>query len=265
MAEFRGIQEKKWRRALMVLLDLFKKKKTEDFAPLDLSWMCSDMHSHLIPGIDDGSSTLEESVALIKRLEGYGLKKLIITPHVMTEFYRNTPEIIQSGLEELQSALLKENISIKIEAAAEYYLDEIFLEKVIAGSKLLTFGENHILVETGFMSKPSMLLESFFKLEMEGYKPVFAHPERYLYLHQDPGLLESMANRNISFQLNLLSLTGYYSKSVKKFAEKLIDEGLIKVVGTDCHNERYLNFMEKLPEEKYYHKLQSLDLLNHSL
>ncbi|MEX2592845.1 MAG: CpsB/CapC family capsule biosynthesis tyrosine phosphatase [Anditalea sp.] len=249
----------------MSLLDLFKKKTSEDIAPLDLSWMGSDMHSHLIPGIDDGSKTLEESVALIKRLEGYGLKKLIITPHVMTEFYKNTPEIIQSGLEELKSALLKENIFIKLEAAAEYYLDEIFLEKVVRGSKLLTLGENYILVETGFMSKPRMLLESFFKLEMEGYQPILAHPERYLYLHQDLELLESMADRNIAFQLNLLSLTGYYSKSVKKFAEKLIDEGLVKLVGTDCHNERYLDFMEKLPEEKYYHKLQTLDLINHSL
>lgn len=249
----------------MSILDFFKRNKTDNLEPLDLSWMVSDMHSHLIPGIDDGSESLEESLILIKRLEGYGLKKLIITPHVMTEFYRNTPEIIHEGLEQLRLACQKEKISIQLEAAAEYYLDEIFLEKVINGRRLLTFGKNHVLVETGFMSKPSMLLESFFKLEMEGYQPVFAHPERYLYLHHDLELLESMADRNISFQLNLLSLTGYYSKPVKKFAEKLIDEGLVKLVGTDCHNERYLDFMEKLPEEKYFHKLQSLDLLNKTL
>jgi len=249
----------------MSILDFFKKNKSDEVIPLDLSWMVTDMHSHLIPDIDDGSGSLEESIALIKRLEGYGLKKLIITPHVMTEFYRNTPEIIQAGLDELKLALKNENVSIQLESAAEYYLDEIFLEKVINGSKLLTFGKNHVLVETGFMSKPSMLLESFFKLEMEGYQPVFAHPERYLYLHHDMELLESMAERNISFQLNLLSLTGYYSKPVKKFAEKLIDEGLVKLIGTDCHNERYLDFMEKLPEEKYFHKLKSLDLLNNSL
>jgi tyrosine-protein phosphatase YwqE len=249
----------------MSLLDLFKNKKAEDLAPLDLSWMGSDMHSHLIPGIDDGSETLAESLALIRRLEGYGLKKLIITPHVMTEFYRNTPEIIQAGLEELKSAVFKENIPIQLEAAAEYYLDEIFLEKVMGGNKLLTFGDNHILVETGFMSKPSMLLESFFKLETEGYQPILAHPERYMYLHHDHDLLEAMAERNISFQLNLLSFTGYYSKPVKKFAERLVDEGLVKLVGTDCHNDKYLDFMEKLPEEKYYQKLQSLDLINKSL
>ncbi len=249
----------------MSILDLFRSSKTEEVTPLDLSWMAVDMHSHLIPGIDDGSKSMEESLALIQRMEGYGLKKLIITPHVMTEFFKNTPEIIQSGLEELKLAVQAANINIELEAAAEYYLDEVFLEKIAGGQKLLTFGENHVLVETGFMSKPSMLLESFFQLEMAGYQPVLAHPERYLYLHHDEELLEAMVDRNMKFQLNLLSITGYYSKPVKKFAEKIIDEGLVKLVGTDCHNERYLDVMERLTEEKYFHKLQSLDLLNKSL
>lgn len=249
----------------MSILDLFKRKKKEDIEPLDLSWLGADMHSHLIAGIDDGAQSIEESVALVKRLVSYGLKKLVITPHVMTEFYKNTPEIILSGLQDLKSALDHENVSIQLEAAAEYYLDEIFLEKVTGGAKLLTVGQNHVLVETGFMSKPGMLLESFFKLEMQGYRPVLAHPERYLYLHDDSELLEALKDRNISFQLNLLSLTGYYSRPVKKFAEKLIDEGLVKFVGTDCHNERYLDHMERLSGEKYFHKLKSLDLLNTSL
>lgn len=249
----------------MSILDLFRSSKTEEVTPLDLSWMSVDMHSHLIPGIDDGSQSLEESVALIKRMEGYGLKKLIITPHVMTEFYKNTPEIIHAGLDTLKSALAEANIVIELGAAAEYYLDEIFLEKINAGQKLLSFGDNHVLVETGFMSKPGMLLESFFQLEMAGYRPVLAHPERYLYLHHDAELLEAMIDRNINFQLNLLSITGYYSKPVKKFAEKLIDKGLVKLVGTDCHNEKYLDYMERLPDEKYFQKLQSLDLLNKSL
>src|SRR5690606_38711675 len=166
MARYNGIQEIKRRWTLMSILDLFKSSKAQDIAPLDLSWMVSDMHSHLIPDIDDGSKSIQESVQLVKRLEGYGLKKLIITPHIMTEFYRNTPEIIRAGLDELKAAILEENIAIELDMAAEYYLDEIFLEKVTTGNRLLTFGDNHVLIETGFMSKPSMLLESFFKLEI---------------------------------------------------------------------------------------------------
>jgi protein-tyrosine phosphatase len=249
----------------MSLLDIFKRSKTKEPLKLDLSWMEADMHSHLIPGIDDGVQTLEESVTLIKELHSFGLKKLIITPHVMSEFYRNTPETILSGLEVLKEALHKEGVDIILGAAAEYYLDEIFYEKIERNDPLLTFGNNMVLVETGFLSKPHILIEAFFKLEMAGYHPVFAHPERYLYLHQDEELLESLAERNISFQLNLLSLTGFYSKQVKKFAEKLIDKGLIKLVGTDCHNFRYVEALRLLSQEKYFHKLNSSNLLNPTL
>lgn len=179
----------------MGLMDLFKSSKKAE--PLSLEWMEVDMHSHLIPGIDDGAKTLKESVDLIKRLQAFGLRKLITTPHVMTEFYKNTPEIISEGLYKLQEALQKENVQMDIEAAAEYYLDEIFVEKLQNDEPLLTFGDNYILVETGFMNKPHMLLETFFALETKGYKPILAHPERYLYLQQDPEMLESLIEKGI--------------------------------------------------------------------
>jgi protein-tyrosine phosphatase len=249
----------------MSLFDLLRKSSSKKNEPLNLEWLRVDMHSHLIPGIDDGSKTVEESIELIRILHGFGLKKLIMTPHVMSEFYRNTPEIIEEGLEQLRNAVAKEAIDIELEAAAEYYMDEIFFEKIEKKERLLTFGGNRILVETGFLSKPQILIETFFRLEMAGYQPVFAHPERYHYLHHDTELLESLADRNIYFQMNLLSLTGYYSKPIKKFAEKLIDGGLIKLVGTDCHNIRYLEALERLPQEKYFHKLMDLKLLNPDL
>ncbi|MBD8491074.1 capsular biosynthesis protein [Echinicola sp. CAU 1574] len=247
----------------MGLLDLFKSKKQT--GPLSLDWMEVDMHSHLIPGIDDGSKSLNESIELIKRLQGYGLRKLITTPHVMTEFYKNTPEIISEGLTKVQEALKKEGIAIEIEAAAEYYLDEIFNEKLEKGEPLLTFGDNHILIETGFINKPRMLQETFFALETKGYKPIFAHPERYLYLHQDPELFDSLIEKGVLFQMNLLSLTGYYSKPVKQLAEKMIDRKAIKFVGTDCHNHRYLDALQHLPNSKYYSKLKALTLSNPQL
>ncbi|AKP50795.1 tyrosine-protein phosphatase [Cyclobacterium amurskyense] len=251
----------------MSIIKLFRKfKNSSNDKPLDLSWVETDMHSHLIPGIDDGSQKMEESIELITRLSGYGFKKLIITPHIMSEFFKNTPEIINAGLEKLKLAVKEAGIDIELEAAAEYYLDEVLYEKVENKEPLLHFGSNKmVLVETGFMSKPPILLETFFKMEMLGYQPIFAHPERYMYLHQESDTLESLVDRNIPFQLNLLSLTGYYSKGVKKFAEKLIDKGLVKLVGTDCHNEKYLDAMERLPHSKYFDKLQELDLWNKNL
>jgi tyrosine-protein phosphatase YwqE len=249
----------------MAIFDLFNRKKNEEPTELDLRWMKADMHSHLIPGIDDGVREMEEAVELIGKLHGYGLEKLIITPHVMSEFYRNTPEIILRGLEQVKQAVAEAGIEIQLEAAAEYYLDEILFEKVENNEPLLTFGNNLVLVVTGFISKPHILLEAFFRMEMAGYQPVLAHPERYIYLHQDSSCLEALAERNVPFQMNLLSLVGHYSKAVKKFSEKIIDRGLVRLVGTDCHNQYYLDALEKLPQEKYYQKLLSLDLWNTDL
>jgi protein-tyrosine phosphatase len=202
---------------------------------------------------------------LVRRLAGYGLRKIITTPHIMYEYYRNTPEIVALGLEDLRKAVKNEGIQIEIEAAAEYYMDEIFLEKITLGEKILSFGENYVLVETGFINKPQMLFDIIFQLEMAGYKPILAHPERYQYLITDKKLLEDLVDRHIIFQVNILSLTGFYSKQVKDFADMMLERGLIKFLGTDCHNVRYLDMMETLVKHKHYDKIRNLDLLNSTL
>jgi tyrosine-protein phosphatase YwqE len=244
----------------------FLKKSNQPIAPLDLSWLRVDMHSHLIPGIDDGSKSIEESLSLIRRLADFGFQKLITTPHIMSEYYRNTPQIIEMGLEDLRKSVKQEGIAIQLEAAAEYYMDEIFLEKVKSGERLLTFGDNYILVETGFINKPQMLLDIIFHLEMAGCKPILAHPERYQYLIGDKNLQEELIERKLLFQVNLLSLTGFYSKQVKEFGEMLIDRNAVALLGTDCHNARYLDMLETLPQHhKIYEKIQRLDLINSRL
>lgn len=246
-------------------LDMFKRTPVE-ITPLDLSWLRVDMHSHLIPGIDDGSKTMEESLDLVRRLAGFGLEKIITTPHIMSEYYRNTPEIIGMGLEDLRRAVKAEGIAIQIDAAAEYYMDEIFLEKVKAGEKMLTFADDYILVETGFINKPQMLLDTIFQLEMAGFKPILAHPERYQYLIADKKLQEELIDRKLLFQVNLLSFTGFYSKQVKDFGEMLVERGVVALLGTDCHNTRYLDMLETLPKhQKIYEKIQKLDLINTQL
>jgi protein-tyrosine phosphatase len=248
----------------MGIFDLFRNNQ-EEVGSLDLEWLEVDMHSHLIPGIDDGAKTLAESLNIIRRLRSYGIKKIITTPHIMSEFYKNTPEIIHEGLRNVREAVNEENIDIEIEAAAEYYLDEVFLEKLRAGEKLLTLSQNYVLVETGFHNKPPMLLDILFEIESHGYKPILAHPERYQYLIEDKDLLKSLLDRDVYFQLNMLSLTGFYSKPIKSFAEKLIDEQRIRFLGTDCHNNRYLDALELLPKSKYFNQLKQLYLLNRGL
>ena len=162
-------------------MGLFKNifsKSSRSKVPADLSVLNCDVHSHFIPAIDDGSISIENSVEMIKEFYNLGYKKIITTPHIMSDFYRNTPETILNGLENVRTALKNEGVSVQLEAAAEYYLDADF-EKKIEEQKLLTFGKNYLLFEVSYMNAPDNLDRVIFKLMTSGYKPVLAHPERY--------------------------------------------------------------------------------------
>lgn len=216
------------------------KTKTRDATP----FVEVDIHSHLLPGIDDGVQTMDESMEVIKNFSDLGYKKLITTPHVMSDFYKNTPEIILDKLELVRSAIKSAGLDIEIEAAAEYYLDEHFLE-LIENKQLLTFGENMVLFETSFTSKPMYLKEVVFKLQTNGYVPVMAHPERYLYMMDDKELLHELYNAGVLYQINLNAVAGYYSRPVLKQAKYLIDQDMVSFVGSDCHN---MNHFDKFKE-----------------
>jgi len=244
------------------LLDIFKKKSLlpPSVLPLEV-----DIHSHLIPGIDDGIQTIEEGLDILRAMVDLGYKKIITTPHTMMESYPNTPEIINNGLKSMRKAIEQSNIPIKMEAATEYYLDESFIERLDNDEPLMTFGDNYVLFETSCINEPPFLKEATFKMTVKGYKPVYAHPERYLYLIENDNLLEEMVDRDIFFQLNLNSLSGVYSKPVQKFAEKLIDRKIVSFVGTDCHHFGHMEYLEKSTQTKHFKKLLDLDLLNNTL
>jgi protein-tyrosine phosphatase len=243
------------------LTSIFGKKQKE---PLE-EFIFVDMHSHLIPNIDDGSKSLDESVELVQKLKTLGYKKLITSPHIIGDLYKNTPEIILSGLTELKKRLAADNINIEIEAAAEYYLDEWFIEKLNNGEKLMTFGNNYVLFETSFMNEPAHLHQAIFLMRTLGYTPVLAHPERYVYLYQNFSEFKKIYDMDVLFQMNLNSLAGYYSKAAKQFAEKLIDNNMVDFVGTDCHGVRHLNVLQETKSTAYYRKLAKLNIRNNSL
>ena len=236
-----------------------KKKKFEGLLST------TDLHSHLLPGIDDGVQSIEESLEVIKGFVNLGFKKLVTTPHVMHDFYRNDATIILSKLEEVRTAVSKESLAIEIEAAAEYYLDEYFLSQVNSKSNLLTFGDNYVLFELSFMTKPLTIKEAVFSMQTNGYKPVLAHAERYLYYHDSIKDLQELANNGVLLQLNLLSLSGYYSKAVKKMANKLIDLGIISFIGSDCHNPKQLISVAEVLNSAVMNPLKDQKLLNNYL
>jgi tyrosine-protein phosphatase YwqE len=233
--------------------------------PVDLSSVAADMHSHLIPGIDDGSKTMEESIELIRSLHTLGYKKLVTTPHIISDYFKNTPEIITSGLEKLREAITVAGLPVTIEAAAEYMLDAGFIKKY-KSEKLLTFGNNYLLIELSAYTPPENLFQIFFDLKIDGYNPILAHPERYHYWHYNIDHYISLKDREIFFQINLPSLAGYYSPEVRKIAEQLIDNNLVDFVGTDMHNTVYFDQVEKSRFSKHLEKLiNSGKLLNNTL
>ena len=243
------------------MLKWFFKKKEEDLAPLDFSILKTDIHSHFIPGIDDGAPDLETSISLIKKMQQLGYQKVITSPHVMSDFYRNSSETILSGLAEVRAELKAQNINMEIDAAAEYYIDYEFEQK-IGKEKFLTFGDNYLLVELSFMEAPKTLLDIIFKLQLEGYKVVLAHPERYAYYEQED--YENFANRGVLLQINLLSLIGYYSPQIQKKTEQLISANQVSFVGTDCHNIHHAELYEKCHTKKAWHELINSGMLLNS-
>lgn len=204
------------------------------------------MHSHLIPGIDDGAKTIEDAITMIQRLKDLGYRKIITTPHITGEYYPNTPEIILNGLAQVKTALAEKEIDIEIEAAAEYYLDDYFEKLLNDNSKLLTFSNNHILVEFSMLLEPANGFDLIFQLKTRGYQPILAHPERYLYFDKNFKKFEEIKSLGCEMQVNLLSLSGYYGKEQKKLGIKLLQAGMIDYLGTDLHRASQLKSINQI-------------------
>jgi protein-tyrosine phosphatase len=223
------------------------------------------MHSHLLAGLDDGVKTLEEAEHLITLFYDLGYRKLVTTPHIISDSYRNTPSIIAENLEILKAHMVSRNVGMELQAAAEYYLDETLLAMLAKNEKLLTLGNNFLLFETNFLTEPLQLNEFIFQATAKGYKLVLAHPERYLYLQNNFTRAQDLLDRGVLFQINLSSVTGYYSKAVQQMAIKLIDRGWVHWLGSDCHHLQHARLMGEALQSKYIRKALALPLLNNSL
>jgi tyrosine-protein phosphatase YwqE len=240
------------------VFSFFLKKIKHNSAPL-----LADIHSHLLPGIDDGVKDFEEALAVIKQLRDLGYRKLVTTPHIMSDTYRNTPEIIQNKLKELISFLKENGIEIEIEAAAEYYFDTWLVSEVNAEKRLLTFGDKYLLFEMNYITEPYQLNDFIFKVTTQGYKPVLAHPERYQFMTLEKA--EDLHHRGVQLQVNILSFIDYYSKPVRQLANQLVEKGWVNFLGSDCHNIRHAALLQEALNNKYARKAMALPLLNYNL
>jgi len=225
------------------MFKLFSKSKPAA-GKADLSQLKVDMHSHLLPGIDDGSPDLETSLQLIRGMMELGYTKLITTPHIMWDMYKNTSEIIVEKLALLREAVSAAGLNVELHAAAEYFLDD-HVEGLIKDNKpLLTISGNMVLVEFSLAFPSHSLKDILFEMQMQNYQPVIAHPERYIYLERNKEFYEELKDIGCLFQLNLLSLGGYYGKSPQVLAEHLIKKGYYDLIGTDLHGFRHLDALQ---------------------
>lgn len=225
------------------MISIFQKKKYL----VDYLEGFTDFHNHLLPGIDDGSTDPEYSLKMINRFKEFGVRSFVATPHVMGEYYPNTPETIGKALEELKDKLPAD---VKISAAAEYMMDQIFYD-TLDSEELLTISGRHVLVEMSFFQAPINLNEILFKLQNKSYKPILAHPERYGFYHSKfLGPYDDLKTRGCQFQMNMLSLSRHYGKGMQKTAYELLEAGMIDFISSDAHRLEHLDKLEKIQVSK---------------
>lgn len=217
------------------MFNFFSKKKIIT----DINWLGVDMHSHILPGIDDGSPNLEVSLQLVKALEELGYEKIIASPHVFKELYPNTPATIAFAKDSLSKAMDEQGIRMKLEAGAEYMLDHDFN----MDEDLCLLNEDHILIEMSYLSENPNISQYVFDLQIKGFRPILAHPERYIYYFKDWSVLKNLKDKGCLLQLNLLSVFGYYGKEVKQAAEVLLKEKMYDLAGTDLHHHKHLHHL----------------------
>ncbi len=234
------------------MFSFFKKKETKKEITFNYDSIVVDMHSHVLPGIDDGAQNPQESIVLIRRMMELGIRKIIATPHIMADYYKNTAESINGALAVLKAELKKENIDIEVLAAAEHYFDETF-EARIDNHKLMTMGDNYVLFELSFISQPPNILPIIQKMRDLGYQPILAHPERYTYMTVEQ--LRSIREFGCHLQLNTISLTGYYGRQTKALAESLVDNMLIDFISSDMHHPKHADALENALRTPYVDRL----------
>ncbi len=244
-----------------MIFPFFKKQKETKRGPI----LRVDLHSHFIPGIDDGSQSMAESLSLLKGMEALGYRKVITTPHIMIDVYRNTPQIIKEGLASLREVAKREGIRLEIEAAAEYYLDEGFYDHLHSGEVMSIQGK-YLLFETSYVTKPLQIEEMIFEISASGYTPLMAHPERYRYVNDPLKEYGRWKELGVLFQLDLNSLGGHYGRDAKKKAEILSENGMIDFLGSDVHHRKQTKFLGDVFMSEAYAKVwENNKILNDTL
>ena len=245
------------------MFNLFKKKYEARpiFAPLG-----TDMHCHLIPRVDDGSKCLEESIECLQTLKAVGYDKVIITPHFQTPRFMNDEDDIKNRYAELKKQAQDAGIEIEMAGiAGEYRIDSGF-SKRLENPRFLKIADKYVLVEFSLHQQMMGCDEMIFDMQMKGYEIILAHPERYPYLNVHGNRMEQLKNQGVFFQINVLSLGGFYGEEAKRRAYEMLELGWVEFMGTDTHNTMYAQALRDLSCNKKIEKvLEKYQFMNNTL
>ena len=218
------------------MFSLFKSKPSlKDLIPQGYV----DIHSHLLYGLDDGAKTPADTKFIIESMVDLGFSQAIATPHTTPYVWDNTKEMILNKYEEAQRVLTAETEQVSLRVASEYMMDDSFLKRM-EEEKLLTLKDNYVLVEMSYMNPPIQLNDILFYLKSNGYEIVLAHPERYNFYHDNLEFYARLKKMGCLFQINLLSVTGYYGNHVLEAANYLLKQEMYDFAGSDIHHEKHI-------------------------
>ena len=235
------------------MFSIFKSKpKLSDLIPEGTI----DIHSHLLPGIDDGATDISNTIKLLEGMHKIGFTKCILTPHTLPEIWENTSDGIKEAFHSTKSSLEEPLQTMLHHAASEYMINEAFLDR-LHSEPLLTIKDNIVLIEMSYMNPPLALKEIIFEIQLKGYQPLLAHPERYLFYHRNTKMYTTLKELDVKFQMNLLSSVGYYGSKVAIAADFLLKENYIDFVGTDVHHMKHIGAFENKIIVKSETQLQS--------
>ncbi|HLW41227.1 MAG TPA: CpsB/CapC family capsule biosynthesis tyrosine phosphatase [Flavobacterium sp.] len=235
------------------MLNFFKKnkKKLKEVIPQGFV----DIHSHILYGLDDGAKTIEETKDLLQSLRSFGFEQFIATPHTTPLVWENTKEGILNQYENvcLQAELTPKDLRV----ASEYLIDDSFLKR-LEHERLLALKDNYVLIEMSYINPPIQLYEIIMELASQGYQPVLAHPERYNFYKNDYDSFKRLKKAGCLFQLNLLSVTGYYGSGITEVADYLLKQNMYDFVGSDVHHQKHIQAFSADIRIKNIERLENL-------
>lgn len=216
----------------------------------------TDIHSHICPGIDDGSPSPAISVILVQEMSRLGFSRMVVTPHVTDETFPNTRERILHSFGILRQAVADAGLDMQLSCSAEYRIDDL-LYKALQEHTILPMPGNYILIENSWFQEPFAIESLMFDLRSDhGLMPIMAHPERYGYYQHHRERLEALHSMGAAMQINLLSLAGHYGKGAQRTAEWLLQHDMVSFVGSDIHRPDHVEEIHKYICSRQYKKLE---------